>query len=79
MRAFAWRRSVWIPAWNPSSDTAGTPSSWSAMETSGAETPSPVESSRSSSRAVGSFATRDANVSNLSVESPMALTTATTS
>src|SRR6266851_1922496 len=79
IRAFAWRWSVRIPAWKPSSETAGTPSSVSAIDISGADTPSPVESSRSSSRAVGSFATREARSSSRSVESPMALTTTTTS
>src|SRR3989440_5322773 len=79
IRALACRRSVWMPAWKPSSDTAGTPSSFSAIDMRGAETPSPVESSWSSSRAAGSFATREARLSSRSVESPIALTTTTTS
>src|SRR5260370_478677 len=79
IRALAWRWSARMPAWKPSSETAGTPSSVSAIDISGADTPSPVESSRSSSRAAGSFATREARSSSRSVESPMALTTTTTS
>src|SRR5579864_437780 len=68
-----------MPAWKPRSETADTPSSLSAIDISGAETPSPVDSSRSNSRAAGSLATRDASVSSRSVVSPIALTTATTS
>ena len=77
IRARPWRPSVVIPAWAPVSEIAGTPSAWSAIDTSVALWCSPVASSMSSSRESGSSVIAPARASNSSVVSPIADTTTT--
>ena len=77
--ALRWAVSVTIPAWEPVNDTAASPWSMMAMQSSAIEMRSPEVSSMSISRAVGSPETSWARRSRSSVVLPMAETTTTTS
>ena len=68
-----------MPACGPVRLIAGTPSEWSAIETSVALWCSPVASRTSSSRASGSSVMAAASASSSSVVSPIADTTTTSS
>ena len=78
IRAIRCAALVRIPAWVPVSETAGTPRRMSAIASSGAAMVSPVLSSMSISRDVGSSDTSWARRSSSLVVLPMALTTTTT-
>ena len=78
MRARVNQALVRMPAWPAVSETAGQPRARSAMASSVAETVSPVESRRSSSRGSGSGVTERASAISSSVVLPIAETTTTT-
>ncbi len=77
IRALPYWPSVVIPAWGPVRLIAGTPSVWSAIETSVALCCSPVARSTSSSRASGSSVMAAARARSSSVVSPIAETMTT--
>ena len=73
-----WRAFVMIPDCEPVNDTAWTPRSSIAIESSAVEMRSPTESNMSSSRVFGFSEIPLARPRSSSVVPPMALTTATT-
>ena len=75
MRAALWAPSVRMPLCEPVKEIAGTPRSPSAIASSAMATRSPVVSSMSSSRRLGSAETCRARRSSSSVVWPMAETT----
>ena len=78
MRALEYTSLVMIPHWPADKETASPSSPQMARLRSAAETVSPVASSTSRSRSERRGAVWRASSSNLSVESPIAETTATT-
>ncbi len=79
IRARPWVESVITPAWEPVNERASAPRAEMAMATSALEIRSPEVSSMSSSRAGGTGDTCCARSSSVSVVSPIAETTTTTS